>query len=523
MNGTPTLVWVSSETETDDDFLWPEHNSIYQASLQNGEWSGAVLMNQVNHVITELTAGQENGRLVVACVADEDNAGATAEDRKLLLVTADEVRTAAEHACGVRFGQIPGTSEQRFIWNDDGILRDTAGNEVTLEGVTGEYDIRGNSVYYVVATESGAQLCVSRYENGAWSLPIVLTEGDGYLENVSVVQMDGNDYVLGLYTEITITSESVDDKKSLVWTSVSAVSDIRIDEVDYDANALTPGEETQVTLRIVNAGDHLVESVDVSLNGGAAAAQTVNLPVGQTASLTVTVTCPGALTEMSAVVTETGREDYRPDDNSATWKMGYADACVTLECRQFDNETRLVATVSNQGIDTASGKLFFVNLSGDVLCEKDFSSIRAGEVAIAAWSFDWNAWDGNSADIRAFFESNNEELYEYNNTDIIRLVYSGHRKITQVDMVLPAMLKSIEEEAFQGAKFRTVRLQDGVESIGARAFGNCTRLEQIEIPASVTMISEDAFEGVGGFVIYCPEGSAAEAYAEAHQITCLPD
>ena len=81
------------------------------------------------------------------------------------------------------------------------------------------------------------------------------------------------------------------------------------------------------------------------------------------------------------------------------------------------------------------------------------------------------------------------------------------------DLVLPASLKKIEEEAFVGGAFNYVYISDGIEIIGARAFAECQNLQYIRIPESATQIAPDAFEGVSGIVIYGKDGTYAEYYA----------
>lgn len=55
-----------------------------------------------------------------------------------------------------------------------------------------------------------------------------------------------------------------------------------------------------------------------------------------------------------------------------------------------------------------------------------------------------------------------------------------------------------------------------VESIGSKAFANSPNLWQIEIPASVTSIADDAFSGVKGLILFGQSGSAAQSFADAH-------
>ncbi len=57
---------------------------------------------------------------------------------------------------------------------------------------------------------------------------------------------------------------------------------------------------------------------------------------------------------------------------------------------------------------------------------------------------------------------------------------------------------TIGDEAFMNCSLQGVDLFDSVTSIGARAFANCTNLEELTIPDSVTSIGEGAFEGLTG-------------------------
>ena len=72
------------------------------------------------------------------------------------------------------------------------------------------------------------------------------------------------------------------------------------------------------------------------------------------------------------------------------------------------------------------------------------------------------------------------------------------------------------------ASLDSVELCEGVTSIGAKAFEGCAALLQIYIPASVTEIGEDCFAGCGQVMIFAPEGSYAETYANDHSLDCSP-
>ena len=81
---------------------------------------------------------------------------------------------------------------------------------------------------------------------------------------------------------------------------------------------------------------------------------------------------------------------------------------------------------------------------------------------------------------------------------------------------LPASLQVIEDGAFEGVAATCVRIPDQVTEIGSRAFAECPYLMEVSIPASVTSIATDAFDGSPWVIIVCNPDSYAAAWAEAH-------
>ena len=65
-----------------------------------------------------------------------------------------------------------------------------------------------------------------------------------------------------------------------------------------------------------------------------------------------------------------------------------------------------------------------------------------------------------------------------------------------------------------------VYIPDTVTSLGSRAFANCTSLLQIRIPAGITVIPADVFQGINKlqFIIFGTPGSAAETFANENGI-----
>lgn len=89
-------------------------------------------------------------------------------------------------------------------------------------------------------------------------------------------------------------------------------------------------------------------------------------------------------------------------------------------------------------------------------------------------------------------------------------------------LTLPTALKTVKREAFLGAQAEEIILPDGCETIESRAFADCTRLRSVTIPATVTSVAPDAFEGCTGITVITPAGStAAQALGGIEGITVV--
>ncbi len=92
--------------------------------------------------------------------------------------------------------------------------------------------------------------------------------------------------------------------------------------------------------------------------------------------------------------------------------------------------------------------------------------------------------------------------------------------IPEADGILPAGLRELEDEALAGTPFHVVRLPEGMTRIGSRVFDGCPALIAVYVPASVTDIAADAFEGSpDAVVIVGSADSAAQRFAATHGIT----
>ena len=83
------------------------------------------------------------------------------------------------------------------------------------------------------------------------------------------------------------------------------------------------------------------------------------------------------------------------------------------------------------------------------------------------------------------------------------------------DLVLPAALSVVDEEAFEGVKAHIVYIPDTCTEIRVHAFRD-SEIKQIRIPADC-VLGEDVFEGCSEVMIFGTSGSSAQDYCVTHE------
>ena len=445
-NGQTILAWADSAVSDDNSVLRPASSAIRYAACVNGTWESASSLGTVNAPVNSITVGERNNAPAIACVLDEDSGS-----NLYLLTGSGRERLAENVSAKVSYGVLPGTDKASFLWNGENVLTSSDGNSVDAPGISAEYAISGNNLYYSAATGESANLVVLRYHagNGKWGLSIQLTDGNRYLENLSVASMNGADYVLGMHTAATITENAVEDAKNLVWSVVTPVSDLRLDGIDYDTENVKAGENLPVTLTVVNAGDHTVNRIAVTLNNSAVKTQECSLIPVESLDIEVSVPVSESLSECLFAVAEPDRDDYTPDNNAGTVKIGYADAAIELEYQQIGTKKALMASVTNQGVETANGSVVFYDANGSSVAESAFTNLASGDTTIAVYELDGNFAGINGGDVSATVTLEQEELYTYNNTDTLHIMETdGNPEKTEIASAVANGERGLNAEIF---------------------------------------------------------------------------
>lgn len=116
-----------------------------------------------------------------------------------------------------------------------------------------------------------------------------------------------------------------------------------------------------------------------------------------------------------------------------------------------------------------------------------------------------------------------QTLYSYTFIDEQRanvISYNGKEEVVTVPYDIDDHdIVELASGAFLDKHFvKEINIQNGFEKIGNVCFKNCTSLEKITIPYTVTEIGAYAFDGCSDFTIYCYENSYAHTYAVENNI-----
>ncbi len=93
---------------------------------------------------------------------------------------------------------------------------------------------------------------------------------------------------------------------------------------------------------------------------------------------------------------------------------------------------------------------------------------------------------------------------------------------SEPDLVLPAALTEIGEEAFAGGAFKYVKLSENTVTIGPRAFKNCPNLRYVELENPDTYIDPTAFQGVSAVTVIGASAETAAAFAGVSGVSFAP-
>ena len=429
-NGVISAVWVSNQ---DSDPYGINHtNQILYAELSSSGWSEPTVLTENLAAVTELTAGEFNGKFFTAFAEDIDNDLTTADGKRLCaLGTNQKVYVVKEgNVSGIKFRTSPESGNGELFWYQDGTIQSTDNLTVCKKVIasdnqtlTNEFDLIGDKLIWIAAdSEQSSNLYGCKYdtESGTWGNAVAYSNQENYLENMTIANCKGELLVAANCNRVSIASEDTTTSVNcLVWGTISDVENLTLHTVTFSQyDALKQGD-LPITVSVTNNSSNAIDTVTVQILD---AKQKVihtetfdqHLEAGETAELVTNLNI-GADFEYGVYtvqVTSDAIDDIDLSDNVAQIDLQFSDVAVTAS--QTDASS-IKVDLKNNGNRAANGTLTITNSSGTVLSE-DLPPISAGET----YSYTLDTTKVKPGDLTITFVSE-EDYITIDNSVVIRV------------------------------------------------------------------------------------------------------
>lgn len=472
-------VYVCSAANNEGDYFGTatDNNYINIASCDVSDVSGTKnwMIDNVSdnlNSITSVAAGLKNGKIACEYTEDLDNDLST-DEQNVKLYTDDSgitVNVDTGSAAMAGYSYINGSTGSFIITTSDKVAYLKDDNTVeeinnSIGSYDGIYSITDKGIYYTKNTEIGAEIFVKyKVADGTYGEPVQITEEDSWMKNVSVVTVDGKDYVIVLSNEYDSEGdEGVTDSQIDVF-EMEDHYDLNVEEASYDLNNPLTDSQLPVTVRLKNEGTQKISYVKMRVedaDGNEVPQKTeyysVNINPGNekeivldlsemesteygewsiSADIVASIPEESASSEddmVSSLPTETEETDDETEeiddepevveeetlDNNTTWMdVGNSDFVIRTQMCDSGAYPYMLVEVENQGnrIDSASLNLYNANDTEDEYGSRDISDLKPGHGKMFKINVkdDW-VNDSGKAAVLARVEGASHELYTYNN------------------------------------------------------------------------------------------------------------
>ena len=425
MNGAAVTAWV--ESSGGDIFNQNDTNEIWYSTYDGTSWNTPEKEITGAKCVTAL-AVTESG---IAYVSDMDMDLNTDGD-KVLYIGQKEIDSGRVSELKVCDGIM--------MWTNDGILKKYEENTVSTVfddiSILGEFVLAGNTLYYTVAGEGCANIYGRKYDaaSESWSEAVRITSGDRYIEYLSAAELNGNLYAAFTDTKVTITTtvagnEEINDiirECNLSWCRLEEVTDLTVEDAEYDSAAVVLGGKVPVSVTVRNSGSSAIDTADVTVTDESGdtvyeSAVNMDLAAGASKQIEVPVAMGETISEHTYSISVNVNGDRNTDDNSIDTVIGYTD--LELECEQVQvgDIISLYMTVTNRSYAPSSGRLE-ITCGDKCTYTADVPVLEYGESSTSVANLSEIALsDGSSGQIRVEAVADAAEDETYNNYELVYL------------------------------------------------------------------------------------------------------
>lgn len=274
-NGCISAVWISNENS--DSFGVNNTNRLMYSELSENSWSEPIVLTENLPAVTELSAGEFNGKFFAAFITDLDNNLATLDDRRLCAVdTSKNVYEVEDgEVSSVKFCVSPEDGTQKMYWFQDGAIVCTDNLTVCSSvmnfyptSLTNEFDIIGDKLVWI-ANDSvdSANIYGCRYDSNSktWGGPVAFSNQNEYIENLTVEEYGGEIFIAANKNNVELTDEDVITINSLVWGKITNTDNLTLNGAYYNSYELTNDGILSLELDVSNSGTNPVSGLTVEV------------------------------------------------------------------------------------------------------------------------------------------------------------------------------------------------------------------------------------------------------------------
>ena len=442
MNGNAVTAWVENSGgdifEEKDIFNQNDTNEIWYSTYDGMSWSAPV--NEITGArgVTAL-AVTDSG---IAYVSDSDMDLNTDEDKELYIGgnVLDSGRISGLRVC-----------DGIMMWVNDGILKKYDGNTVSVVfddvEISSEFTFADNTLYYIAAGERWSNIYRRVYDtaSGSWLDAVKLTSVEKnlvsdrehididngqffyeYIEYLSVAELDGAVYAAFTDTGVNIEEDNITRKCALSWCRLEEVTDLTVEDAEYDSATVVPGGKVPVSVTVRNSGSSTIGNADVTVtdeSGSTVYESAVNmeLAAGTSKQIEVPVAMGDTISEHTYSISVNVNGDRNTDDNSIETVIGYTDFELECEQVQVGDVISLYMTVTNRSHAASSGKVE-ITCGDKCTYTADVPVLEYGESSTSVANLSEIALsDGSSGQIRVEAVADAAENETYNNYELVYL------------------------------------------------------------------------------------------------------
>lgn len=425
MNGAAVTAWV--ENSGKDIFNQNDTNEIWYSTYDGTSWNTPEKEITGAKCVTAL-AVTDSG---IAYVSDTDMNLNTDEDKVLYIGenVLDSGRISGLKVC-----------DGIMMWTNDGILKKYEENTVSTVfddiSIPGEFVLTGNTLYYTVAGEGCSNIYGRKYDaaSESWSESVRITSGDRYIEYLSAAELNGNLYAAFTDTKVTITTtvagnEEINDiirECNLSWCRLEEVTDLTVEDAEYDSAAVVLGGKVPVSVTVRNSGSSAIDTADVTVTDESGdtvyeSAVNMDLAAGASKQIEVPVAMGDTISEHTYSISVNVNGDRNTDDNSIDTVIGYTDFELECEQVQVGDVISLYMTVTNRSYAPSSGRLE-ITCGDKCTYTADVPVLEYGESSTSVANLSEIALsDGSSGQIRVEAVADAAEDETYNNYELVYL------------------------------------------------------------------------------------------------------